>query len=156
MNTQKSNAAAPLAMVECNHSVTDATLGLQWHVVGMYAPSFFTGTLIARFGVEKVIGAGFALLLASAAVNISGITVWHFWIALVLLGVGWNFAFIGATAMVTQCHRPHERNRVQSFDRLREDFEAVQDERQKGAELAFARWRQHAAANAPKKTSGLG
>lgn len=108
--------AAPLAMVECNHSITDATLGLQWHVIGMYAPSFFTGTLIARFGVEKVIGAGFALLLVSAGVSISGITVWHFWAGLVLLGVGWNFAFIGATAMVTQCHRPHERNRVQSFN----------------------------------------
>ncbi|MBV6489105.1 MAG: MFS transporter [Pseudorhodoplanes sp.] len=108
--------AAPLAMVECNHSVTDATLGLQWHVIGMYAPSFFTGGLIMRYGVERVIAAGFALILVSAAVSIAGITVWHFWIGLVLLGVGWNFGFIGATAMVTQCHRPHERTRVQSFN----------------------------------------
>lgn len=108
--------AAPLAMVECNHSVTDATLGLQWHVIGMYAPSFVTGSLIARYGAERVIAGGFALILASAAVSIAGITVWHFWIGLVLLGVGWNFGFIGATAMVTECHRPHERNRVQSFN----------------------------------------
>jgi MFS family permease len=108
--------AAPLAMVECNHSITDATLGLQWHVIAMYAPSFFTGSLIARFGVERVVGAGFLLLLASAATNITGITLWHFWGGLVLLGIGWNFAFIGATAMVTQCHRPHERNQVQSFN----------------------------------------
>ncbi len=108
--------AAPLAMVECNLSVTDATLGLQWHVIGMYAPSFFTGSLIARFGPARVIVAGFILLLASAATSMAGITLWHFWIGLVLLGVGWNFGFIGATAMVTQCHRPHERNQVQSFN----------------------------------------
>ena len=108
--------AAPLAMVDCNHSVTDATLGLQWHVIAMYAPSFFTGSLIVRYGAERVIAAGFVLLLASAATSIAGITLWHFWIGLVLLGVGWNFGFIGATSMVTQCHRPHERNQVQSFN----------------------------------------
>ncbi len=108
--------SAPLAMVECNHSVTNATLGLQWHVIAMFAPSFFTGSLIARFGVERIIAAGFALLLASAAVGIAGITLAHFWIALILLGVGWNFGFIGATAMVTHCYRPNERNRVQAFN----------------------------------------
>ena len=108
--------AAPLAMIECNHSVTDAALGLQWHVLGMYAPSFFTGTLIARFGVERVIGAGFVLLIASAAISIAGITLWHFWVGLVLLGMGWNFGFIGATTLVTQTHRPEERTRVQSFN----------------------------------------
>ncbi|MFN3351286.1 MFS transporter [Pseudorhodoplanes sp.] len=108
--------AAPLAMIECNHSVTDAALGLQWHVLGMFVPSFFTGTLIARFGVVKVIATGFALLLASAAISISGITLWHFWIGLVLLGVGWNFGFIGATTLVTETHRPQERTRVQSFN----------------------------------------
>ena len=69
-----------------------------------------------RYGAERVIAAGFVLLLASAAVSIAGITLWHFWGGLVLLGVGWNFGFIGATAMVTQCHRPHERNQVQSFN----------------------------------------
>ncbi len=108
--------AAPLAMIECDHSVTEATLGLQWHVLGMFLPSFFTGTLIARFGVERVIAAGFAILLASAAIGMSGITLWHFWIALVLLGIGWNFGFIGATTLVTQTHRPEERTRVQSFN----------------------------------------
>jgi MFS family permease len=108
--------AAPLAMIECNHSVTDAALGLQWHVLGMYVPSFFTGTLIVRFGVERVIAAGFVLLLASAVVSIAGITLWHFWVGLALLGMGWNLAFIGATALVTETHRPEERNRVQSFN----------------------------------------
>jgi predicted MFS family arabinose efflux permease len=108
--------SAPLAMVMCNHSVTDATLGLQWHVLGMYAPSFFTGTLIARFGLERVTGLGFALIIVAAAIGIAGISLWHFWIGLALLGVGWNFAFIGATTMVTHCHRPNERNKVQAFN----------------------------------------
>jgi MFS family permease len=108
--------AAPLAMVMCNHSVTDAALGLQWHVLGMYAPSFFTGALINRFGVERITAFGLALIVVSAAIGIAGITLWHFWIALILLGVGWNFGLIGATTMVIQCHRPNERNKVQAFN----------------------------------------
>ena len=108
--------SAPLAMVMCNHSVTDATLGLQWHVLGMYAPSFATGALISRFGLERVTGAGLALIIVAAVIGIAGISLWHFWVALALLGVGWNFAFIGATTMVTHCHRPNERNKVQAFN----------------------------------------
>jgi len=108
--------AAPLAMVMCNHTVGEATLGLQWHVLGMYVPSFVTGGLIQRFGADRIVGAGLALLVASAAVSHSGLSVAHFWTGLVLLGVGWNFGFIGATTMVTQCHRPNERTRVQSFN----------------------------------------
>jgi MFS family permease len=82
----------------------------------MYAPSFITGALIARFGVERITGIGLALIAATAVVGIAGVTVAHFWIALVLLGFGWNLSFIGATTMVTQCHRPHERNKVQAFN----------------------------------------
>jgi len=108
--------SAPLAMVGCGHSVTDATLGIQWHVLAMYGPSFVTGSLIARFGVERIAGIGLALIALSAGVAIAGISVAHFWTALVLLGLGWNFAFIGATTMVTQCHRPEERNKVQAFN----------------------------------------
>ncbi|MBI4275297.1 MAG: MFS transporter [Rhizobiales bacterium] len=108
--------SAPLAMVECKHSVADATLGMQWHVLGMFVPSLFTGSLIARFGVERIVVLGFALILASAVIGMSGLTLWHFWSALILLGVGWNFGFIGASALVTQCHRPEERTRVQSFN----------------------------------------
>ena len=108
--------SAPLAMVMCNHSVTDATLGLQWHVLGMYAPSFATGALISRFGLERITGAGLALIIVAAVIGIAGISLWHFWVALALLGVGWNFAFIGATTMVTYCHRPNERNKVQAFN----------------------------------------
>ncbi|HSP50623.1 MAG TPA: MFS transporter [Pseudolabrys sp.] len=108
--------SAPLAMVGCGHSVTDATLGIQWHVLAMYAPSFFTGGLIVRFGVERITGIGLGLIALTAVVGIAGISVAHFWSALVLLGVGWNLAFIGATTMVTQCHRPHERNKVQAVN----------------------------------------
>jgi MFS family permease len=108
--------SAPLAMVGCGHSVTDAALGIQWHVLAMYAPSFFTGGLIARFGLERITGIGLGLIVLAAAVGISGTTVAHFWSALVLLGFGWNFAFIGATTMVTQCHRAEERNKVQAFN----------------------------------------
>jgi predicted MFS family arabinose efflux permease len=108
--------SSPLAMVECNHSVTNATLGLQWHVMAMFIPSLFTGSLIARLGVERIIGAGFALILISAAIGISGVTLWHFWSELILLGVGWNFGFVGASTLVTECHRPEESTRVQSFN----------------------------------------
>ena len=108
--------SAPLAMVDCGHSVTDAMLGTQWHVLGMYAPSFFTGSLILRFGVERIVLTGLALTLSSAVIGLSGTSVWNFWTAVTLIGVGWNFAFIGATTIVTQCHRPEERYRVQSFN----------------------------------------
>jgi len=108
--------SAPLAMIGCGHSVTDATLGIQWHVLAMYAPSFVTGGLIVRFGVERITGIGLGLIALTAVVGIAGISVAHFWSALVLLGVGWNLAFIGATTMVTECHRPHERNKVQAFN----------------------------------------
>jgi MFS family permease len=108
--------SAPLAMLACNHSITDATLGLQWHVLAMYVPSFFTGALIIRFGVERIVFLGFTLIIASALMAIAGIALWNFWIGLVLLGVGWNFSFVGATSMVTQCHTPMERNKVQAFN----------------------------------------
>jgi cyanate permease len=108
--------SAPLAMIDCGHSVTDSSLGIQWHVIAMYGPSFFTGHLINRFGVERVVAVGLGVLLLAAGVGIAGITVAHFWTDLILLGLGWNFSFIGATTMVTRCHRPHERNKVQAFN----------------------------------------
>jgi predicted MFS family arabinose efflux permease len=108
--------SAPIAMVGCGHSVTESTLGIQWHVLGMYAPSFITGHLIVRFGVFRIVALGLSLLLVSAAISISGQSIAHFWTGLMLLGVGWNFAFIGATTLVTRCHRPEERNKVQSLN----------------------------------------
>lgn len=108
--------AAPLAMIMCHHSTRDSTLGLQWHVLGMFVPSFFTGSLIARFGAEKIVGTGLLILAGSAIVGLMGVSVGHFWLGLILLGVGWNFGFIGATTMVTQCYRPEERTTAQSFN----------------------------------------
>lgn len=106
--------AAPLAMIGCGHSVGAAALGIQWHVLAMYGPSFFTGRLIDRFGKEAVTAAGLVLIALAAGVGLAGLTVAHFWTALVLLGVGWNFSFIGATALVTDCYRPEERAKVQA------------------------------------------
>ena len=108
--------SAPVAMLDCNHSVTDAALGLQWHVLAMFAPSLFTGTLITRFGTDRVASCGLAIIAAGALLALTGITIWHFWAALVLLGIGWNFAFVGATALVTLCHRPNECNKVQAVN----------------------------------------
>jgi MFS family permease len=107
---------APLAMVGCGFSPDEATLGISWHVMAMFGPSFFTGPLIARFGKERIVAFGMLLLVGCALVALSGIALWQFWTSLILLGVGWNFAFIGATTMVTQSHRPSERNKVQAFN----------------------------------------
>ena len=108
--------AAPLAMRICGHSQEAANLGLQWHVIAMYGPSFFTGNLIARFGAGRMATVGLVLTALSAAVGLMGIDVAHFWVSLVLLGVGWNFGFQGASALVLECHRPEEKTRVQSFN----------------------------------------
>jgi MFS family permease len=106
--------ATPLAMVAHDHSQADAALGIQWHVLAMFGPSFFTGSLIARFGKETIVAVGLALLAGCGVVALLGYDVMHFWLALALLGLGWNFGFIGATAMVTDCHRPEERAKVQA------------------------------------------
>ncbi len=105
--------AAPLAMVGCGHTQVDSTLGIQWHVMAMFGPSFFTGHLIARFGKERIVAAGLAILVACAIIAMLGIALWHFWLSLILLGVGWNFGFIGATAMVTDTYRPQEKAKAQ-------------------------------------------
>jgi len=107
---------APLAMVVgCGFSSDLASLGIQWHVIAMFAPSFFTGMLISRFGTEKVVLAGLVILMACAVVAHMGVALWNFWFALVLLGIGWNFGFIGATAIIASSYRPHEADKVQGF-----------------------------------------
>ena len=103
---------APIAMVGCGFSPDQAALGISWHVMAMFAPSFFTGKLIARFGKETIVAVGMVLLLACAAVGLSGIELWNFWTSLILLGVGWNFGFIGATAMVSETYRDSEKSKV--------------------------------------------
>ncbi|MCK9510171.1 MAG: MFS transporter [Pigmentiphaga sp.] len=108
--------AAPMAMVGCGFTVGEAALGIQWHVLAMFAPSLFTGQLIQRFGKITITGAGLALIGASGALALGGLELTHFWGSLILLGLGWNFGFIGATALITDCYRPEERTRVQSFN----------------------------------------
>ena len=108
--------AAPLAMKMCGHSQENSNLGLQWHVIAMYAPSFFTGRLITRFGAGRVVAAGLLLTGLSAAIGLTGIDIAHFWLTLILLGLGWNFGFVGASALVLECHRPEEKTRVQSLN----------------------------------------
>jgi predicted MFS family arabinose efflux permease len=107
---------APIAMVVgCGFSTDMATLGIQWHVLAMFAPSFFTGMLVTRFGAEKVVAAGLLILMLCAVVAHQGIALWNFWGALILLGLGWNLGFIGSTAIVAASYRPHEADKVQGF-----------------------------------------
>ncbi len=108
--------SAPLAMRLCGLPLSTSNTAIQWHIVAMYGPSFFTGSLIARFGAARVVAAGLLLTACSGAVGLLGITAAHFGVVLVLLGLGWNFGFVGASAMVLDCHRPEERTRVQSFN----------------------------------------
>src|SRR5438270_2711329 len=108
--------SAPLAMKMCGLSVSDSNFGIQWHIVAMYGPSFFTGSLIARFGAPKIVAIGLALEAVGAMIGLSGITAMHFWATLIVLGVGWNFGFVGASALVLETHRPQERNKVQAFN----------------------------------------
>lgn len=108
--------SAPLAMKICGFFPQDSNFVIQWHVVAMYAPSFVTGSLIGRIGARAVVAAGLAIIAAAALLNLTGISLAHFAIGLVLLGVGWNFAFVGASAMVLEAHRPCERNKVQAFN----------------------------------------
>jgi MFS family permease len=105
--------ATPLAMDICTHSYADTAFVLEWHVIGMFAPSFFTGSLIKRWGVLKVIGLGTALNAVCVAIALSGISVMHFWWALFLLGVGWNFMFIGGTTLLTETYSPEEKAKAQ-------------------------------------------
>ncbi|WP_018240716.1 MFS transporter [Ensifer sp. BR816] len=108
--------AAPLAMQLCGLSQESSNLAIQWHVIAMYAPSFFTGRLITRFGAPSLVMTGLVLTGISAAVGLTGVDVAHFWITLIVLGVGWNFGFLGASALVLECHRPEEKARVQSLN----------------------------------------
>lgn len=108
--------AAPLAMVMHHHHRDAAVLGIQWHVLAMYLPSFITGSLITRFGARKIVAVGLTILLSCAVVGLLGTSVGHFWLELALLGVGWNFGFIGGTALVTETYLPAEKEKVQALN----------------------------------------
>ena len=107
-------AATPLAMQVCGFDFDASALVLQWHVVGMFAPGFFTGHLIKRFGVLPIMGTGVLLNFACVAVALMGVELHHFGIALFLLGVGWNFLFTGATTLSMTAYRPEEKDRAQA------------------------------------------
>lgn len=108
--------AAPISMMGCGFTVGEATLGIQWHVLAMFAPSFFTGRLITRFGKITVTAAGLILIALSAVLALAGLDLLHFWGALILIGIGWNLGFIGATAMITDTYTPSERAKVQALN----------------------------------------
>jgi len=108
--------STPLAVVGCGYAPTDAANIVSAHVLAMFAPSFFTGSLIARFGAQRIVGIGLAILGAAGAVALSGAELPQFFGALVLLGIGWNFGYIGATTMLTRAHTAEERGRVQGMN----------------------------------------
>lgn len=108
--------SAPLAVVGCGFQTADAANIVSGHVLAMFAPSFFTGHLIARFGATRIVMAGLAILAGAGAVALSGVELTHFYLALVLLGLGWNFGYIGATAMLTRAYHPEERETVQGLN----------------------------------------
>jgi len=108
--------STPLAVVGCGFPTGTAADIVSAHVIAMYAPSFFTGHVIARFGAVRVVALGLFLLALAGVVALMGVELTNFFIALVLLGIGWNFGFIGATAMLTQAHPAHERGRVQGLN----------------------------------------
>lgn len=110
--------SSPLAVVGCGFQTNDAANVVTAHVLAMYAPSFFTGHLIARFGVERIVGLGLLILAGAGGVALMGVELEHFFVALILLGIGWNFGFIGATTMLTSSHAPHERGRMQGMNDL--------------------------------------
>ncbi len=108
--------ATPLAMGFCGHPYKEAVFVLEWHIVGMFLPSLFTGSLIKRFGVFKIIICGALLNFVAIAINISGTEVATFWFGLFVLGVGWNFMYIGGTTLLTESYRPSEKNKAQGLN----------------------------------------
>ncbi|MDJ0776331.1 MAG: MFS transporter [Gammaproteobacteria bacterium] len=109
--------ATPLAMTHAHgHVFGDVAFVIQWHVLGMFVPSFFTGQLINRFGAQRIVTAGSLLMLVCVALNLHGASVTHFWAALLLLGVGWNFMFIGGTSLLTETYRPSESAKTQALN----------------------------------------
>ncbi|MBD3609759.1 MAG: MFS transporter [Gammaproteobacteria bacterium] len=108
--------ATPLAMEHHPHPFSDIAFVIQWHVLGMFVPSFFTGHLIRRWGVLKIMLLGAIFNLLCVLINLTGTSLWHYWTALVLLGVGWNFLFVGGTTLLTEAYRAEESARVQAIN----------------------------------------
>ena len=132
--------ATPLAMVACEHPFGEATFVIQWHVVGMFAPSFFTGSLIKRVGLVPVMLTGVVLNALCVAIAFSGVEVMHFWLALTLLGIGWNFLFVGSTTLLTESHTPAERAKVQGVNDSAIFVTLVVSSLSSGALFTFQGW----------------
>ncbi|MEK9671896.1 MAG: MFS transporter [Rhodospirillaceae bacterium] len=109
-------AAAPIAMVACGFSVSDAGSVIQWHLLAMFVPSFFTGRLVDKWGVLPILYSGLALFVIAGAFAISGIGLGHFGAAMICLGVGWNFLYVGGTTLLTEAHTPGEKAKVQGIN----------------------------------------
>jgi MFS family permease len=108
--------ATPLAMKFCGFGIGDTANVLSVHILGMFAPSFVTGHIIRRIGERRVLLIGAAAMIATVAIGLAGIDILHFWFALVLLGIGWNFLFVGGTSLLTKCYRPAERAKMQGMN----------------------------------------
>ncbi|WP_313104985.1 MFS transporter [Pseudescherichia vulneris] len=108
--------AAPLSMHMHGISQEASNLGIQWHVIAMYGPGFFTGKLISRYGALRVAAVGLLITAGSVVAGLGGTEIHHYWLSLILLGVGWNFGFIGASARIIDFHRPEEKTQVQSLN----------------------------------------
>ena len=108
--------ATPLAMVACGFLVGDVAHVISWHILGMFAPSFVTGHIIRRIGERNVLLLGAGCYLGTVAIGLAGIEIQNFWLSLLLLGIGWNFLFVGGTTLLTKCYRPSERAKVQGFN----------------------------------------
>jgi MFS family permease len=132
--------ATPLAMAACQHPFSAAAFVIQWHIVAMFLPSFVTGSLIRRLGLIPIMLTGAALMAVCVAIALSGIEVMHFWLALVLVGVGWNFMYVGATTLLTETHTPSERAKVQGVNDMAIFLTMVMSSLSAGALFTYQGW----------------
>lgn len=132
--------ATPLAMAACNHPFGDAVFVIQWHLIGMFAPSFFTGALIKRFGLMTVMLTGVVLNVVCVGIAVAGVDVMNFWLALLLLGVGWNFMFVGATTLLTESYTTAERAKVQGVNDAAIFLTMVVSSLSSGALFSYQGW----------------
>lgn len=132
--------ATPLAMKVCGFGYPQAADVIKWHVVAMFAPGFFTGHLIRRFGTGPVMLAGCTMMFATMAIAHHGLTYWHFWSALVLLGAGWNFMFVGATTLLTTTYAPAEKAKAQGANDLVVFLTMITSSAASGALLSATGW----------------
>lgn len=132
--------AAPLSMHMQGLSLQASNLGLQWHVIAMYGPGFFTGRLIQRFGAMRIEAAGLVMTVGAVLAGLSGTDIFHYWLSLILLGLGWNFGFTGASARIIHYHRPEEKTQVQSLNDFVIFSVMIVGSFSAGALLTYAGW----------------